>query len=143
MTMATLTPEQNKQCAILRHFIPKQELATLVRNLRSEEGEFFVTLLCSWAEKIGAMPKTYEQDGKGMDSMAHLHYFRGRADWYITEKDMTGNGTQQAFGWADLGFGGELGYISIAELIANGVELDLYWKAKSLQECKNVCDFAH
>jgi len=141
--MAMLTPEQNKLCAILRAFIPSGELSTLVRNLKGEEGEYFVTLLCSWAEKIAAMPKTYQQDGLGMDSIVHLHYFRGGADWYITEKDMTGNGTQQAFGWADLGYGGELGYISIAELVSNRVEFDLYWKAKTLRECKNVSDFAH
>ena len=34
----------------------------------------------------------------------------------------------QAFGKADLGHGGELGYISIVEIIKCGAELDLHWQ---------------
>jgi hypothetical protein len=30
----------------------------------------------------------------------------------------------------------ELGYISIEELVANGIELDLYWTPKTLAEVK-------
>lgn len=62
------------------------------------------------------MDKTYEQDGKGEESIAYLHYFRGSADWYILEKDSEPE-QFQAFGWADLGGGGELGYISIIDLV--------------------------
>ena len=61
-------------------------------------------------------------DGKGDDAVVYLHYFRGGMDWYITEKDMEEE-QHQAFGLADLGYGGELGYISIQELIDNGVSL--------------------
>ena len=48
----------------------------------------------------------------------HLHYFRAGSDWYITEKDMEGAGTRQAFGYAVLNGdtqNAELGYIDIGE----------------------------
>jgi hypothetical protein len=38
---------------------------------------------------------------------------------------------------ADLGYGAELGYISIEELIKNSVEIDLHWKPITLKELKN------
>jgi hypothetical protein len=85
------------------------------------------------------MPVTYATDGQGDDATVHLHYFTGGCDWYITEKDAgtpDEPGQRQAFGLANLGYGGELGYISIAELIANGAELDLYWRAVPLRTVK-------
>ena len=63
------------------------------------------------------MHKVYEQGGKGDAAIVHLHYFTSSGDWYITERD-TSVAQHQAFGSADLGYGPELGYISIAELIA-------------------------
>jgi hypothetical protein len=62
-------------------------------------------------------------------------------DWYITERDI-GDGdddTQhQAFGLADLGVGEpELGYISIAELIDNNVELDLHFDPTPISQLKS------
>ena len=58
--------------------------------------------------------------------------------WYITERDKSaddGNGNAQAFGLADLfADGGELGYISIPELLENGAHLDLAFTPKPLSE---------
>jgi hypothetical protein len=83
--------------------------------------------------------------------VAYLHYFAGgQANWYITEKDKGcpddedyggpgGPPQQQAFGLADLfGDGGELGYISIAEILANRGELDLHWTPKPLSEISDL-----
>lgn len=77
------------------------------------------------AQKVAAvietMPKTYEQDGKGDDAIAYLHYQvrhpnYAYSDWYITEKDME-NEQIQAFGLVSLSGGRpELGYISLVEL---------------------------
>lgn len=39
------------------------------------------------AQIIETMPSSYETDGQGMAAIAHLHYFGGPGDWYITEKD--------------------------------------------------------
>jgi hypothetical protein len=93
------------------------------------------------------MPKTGEQDGKGEQATAYLHYFAGgQASWYITEKDAgspdddPGTGQIQAFGLADLfGDGGELGYISIAEILENGGELDFHFTPKTLAEIRGKC----
>ncbi len=119
----------------LRRFMPTAEIDTLQDNIHGEEGEHFAQLILDTWAKIQAMPKTYEQDGKGEDAVTHLHYFMGSADWFITERDAEPV-QHQAFGLADLGYGPELGYISIVELIQNGVELDLHWTPKTLGEIR-------
>lgn len=109
----------------------------VVDGLMGEEWRFFADKMKELAATIASMPKTYDQDGKGEEAIAHLHYFRGSGDWYITEKDMEGVGTEQAFGLADLyGDGGELGYISIQELREAGVELDFHFTPKTVREVR-------
>lgn len=123
----------------LRGFIGESEARAIRSAMRGEESEHFRELVKHWAQVITAMPKTYETDGQGDAAVVHLHYFKSGADWYIVEKDAGTPhdlGQHQAFGWADLGYGGELGYISIAELIANGAELDLYWRPVPLRAIK-------
>jgi hypothetical protein len=122
---------------ILSKFIGRSQRSALAEVLRGEERAFFAEKLCKLAELINGMPHTYQQDGLGEKAIVYLHYFAGgAANWWITEKDMDG-GTQQAFGKADLfGDGGELGYISIDEIVANNGELDLYWTPKTVGECK-------
>jgi len=124
---------------ILKDFMSPSQLNIVASNTRGEEGEFFKTKMVEMANLIRNMPKTYEQDGKGNDAIVSLHYFHGGFDWYITEKDM-GDGTAdsaqwQAYGYADMGYP-EMGYICIAELIANGVELDLHFEPRTLAEVK-------
>jgi len=123
----------------LKHFISKRQALALADGLAGEESAYFEQLITETAQKIDAMPKTYEQDGLGEQAVAHLHYFSGGGDWYITEKDSDPDqsGQHQAFGLADpFGDGGELGYISIVELRRAGVELDLYWTPKPLAEIR-------
>ena len=43
----------------------------------------------------------------------------------------------QAFGLADLGYGPEYGYISIEELLENGVELDFHYRPRTVAEQMN------
>lgn len=122
---------------ILGKFINKKQLK-LVQNLakNSEEKEHFTELLIGWNKKIIEMPKTYEQDGKGEDAVAHLHYFINGSDFYITEKDIEDE-QYQAFGLVSLnGNEPELGYISIKELLDCGVEFDLSWIPKKIKELK-------
>jgi len=120
----------------VKDFVSDSQLEAMGDGVRGEEGEFFKTLFVKLAETITNMPVTYKTDGQGDEAIVHLHYFRGNMDWYITEKDM-GDEQIQAFGLADLGMGyPELGYISIEELVANGIELDLYWTPKTLAEVK-------
>jgi hypothetical protein len=117
----------------LNRFIPLSELSAITEAMRGEEGEFFIDKVIDLAARLESMPKTFEQLGLGKEAVAHLHYFRGSCDWYITEKDSETE-QLQAFGTADLGYGPEFGYISIQELIENEVELDLYFQPKPLKE---------
>jgi len=119
-------------------FVPKSQLehiGSLCR--RSEEKGFFIEKLRELADLIEGMPKTYEQDGKGDDAIVYLHYFSGGScNWWIAEKDCELE-QNQAFGLVDLGYGAELGYISIAELCENDrVELDLHWKPTRLGDVR-------
>lgn len=100
---------------------------------RGEERQFYIDKVCELAELVGSMPVTYETDGQGAQAIVWLHYFTPGGDWYITERDVLDE-QLQAFGMADLGCGGELGYISIVELLACGAELDLHWQPQSLAE---------
>ncbi|SEN75387.1 DUF2958 domain-containing protein, partial [Nitrosomonas marina] len=107
----------NAVMPLLKQFIGKSQLAAFASGIRGEEGQFIKDKLIEIANIIKNMPQTYGQDGLGDEAVVHLHYFKGSADWYITEKDMEDE-QLQAFGLADLyGDGGELGYISIQELI--------------------------
>lgn len=119
----------------INQFIGRTQMLCFGDLMRGEEKEFFFDKACELAERIATMPKTYEQDGKGRQAVAYLHYFTSGCDWWITEKDMEtpdAPGQHQAFGLADFGYGGELGYISIVELLANGAELDLYFQPTTL-----------
>ena len=125
----------------LKPFIGKSQVSCLTDCLAGEEGDYFHDMLTALVERIDKMPKTYERDGLGDGAIVYLHYFKGSGDWYITEKDKgdpddTDNGQHQAFGYADLGYGAEMGYISIAELIASNVEIDLYFTPTTVGELK-------
>ena len=126
---------------IMRQFIGAQQKMALRQALRGEEGDYFKDMLRKLVARISEMPETYGQDGLGDRAIAYLHYFNAGMDWYITERDSDpdGEGQVQAFGVANLGYGDELGYISIAELVENGVEIDLYFKPRALSEIKRRC----
>lgn len=96
------------------------------------EGAFFVEKFQELARTIQTMPRTYEQDGKGDATIYYLHYFTPAGDWYISELDSERE-QRQAFGMADLyQDGGEMGYISIIELVQSHVELDLHFTPKTM-----------
>ena len=139
-----VTPAQATAAAsALRGFINENQLACIVELTRGEEGQFFMRTLVDMAARIAVMPEIYGQDGKGDEATIHLHYFTAGADWYITEKD---HGTYaadpeefqwQAFGLADLfNDGGELGYISLPEILKAGAELDLHWNLCTLAQLR-------
>lgn len=119
----------------LKRYINKSQLSVINSCLKGEEGNHFKELLESLSKRIETMPVTYETDGQGTEAMVSLHYFYGGMDWYIIERDVEEE-QHQAFGWVNLGdrMNAELGYISIEELLENGIELDLYWTPKSLKE---------
>lgn len=117
---------------VLRHFIGISQLKAIVELSAGEEGDFFVEKMSEYARRIIAMPATYETQG---EPVAYLHYFIGGCDWYISEKDVNGSvGQLQAFGSANLGYGAELGYISLPEILKAGAELDLHFSPRPLAE---------
>ena len=130
--MTTTTTETFKP---LVGFISRSQVRVVGEGMAGEEHEYFFTKMAELAETIRTMPKTYEQDGKGDQAIAYLHYFKNGCDWYITERDQEAE-QHQAFGLADLGHGGELGYISLVELIQANVELDFHFKPTTLAELK-------
>ena len=134
MTTKTAPAYDFAHVRTLSAFCNASQLKAMIQFTLDEEGEHYVAKIREYADRVQNMPKTYEQDGLGMQAIAYLHYFTGGCDWYITEKDIdTDNeGQIQAFGSANLGYGPELGYISIAELLENGVELDLHFTPKPL-----------
>lgn len=130
-----------KTIEAVRPFVPVLQLKTLVSGLRGEEREYFRGALRDLEKTILTMPATYGQDGLGDAAIVHLHYFVGGCDWWITEKDIGAPGEgmeqRQAFGLVDLGYGQELGYISIMELVSTrNMDIDLHWKPKTLAEVK-------
>lgn len=126
----------------LHHFMSTSQRKVLEIALRGEEAEGIAEVVMTAAKRVNEMPKTYETDGQGKEAMVWLHYFKGGMDFHITEKDAGDDGEDirqhQTFGLANLGHGGELGYISIEELIFNGVELDLYWTPVKLKDIGQV-----
>lgn len=122
----------------IKEFLPLGEYQSLRSNLSStcEEHKFFEDKVCEMYFRIQEMPKSYDQKDKCDDAVAHLHYFYNGCNWYIIEKDVDtdGEGQIQAFGLADLGYGSELGYISIKELTECGVQLDLHFTPKTVKE---------
>lgn len=91
-----------------------------------EAWRFFADKLHEIKTIVDTMPRTYQTNGQGDEAIAYLHYFAKGCDWYITEIDIEQD-LNQCFGYADLGQGPELGYISLPELMENGVELDLHF----------------
>lgn len=122
----------------LNKFIGRQQLAAMLQACDGEEGEYFRKMIEDLTAKIATMPKTYETDGTPGKDLATLHYFKGSSDWWIIERDQEDE-QHQAFGLVCLNGdtqNAELGYISIADLISHGVELDLYYKPERITDIR-------
>jgi hypothetical protein len=132
----------------LRHFMSTQQKRCVRDLLKGEEGDFFAHKMIELARIVETMPKSYEQSGKGDEAIVSLHYFAGGAgNWWITEKDAgcpddeVAGEQHQAFGLANFyggptDHGAEIGYISIAEIIANDGQIDFHFQPRTLRELK-------
>lgn len=130
-----LDASARKLLDLLKQFIGTRQRKAIFDLCEGEEGTLFLQKLCEYAERFATMPATHEQEGKGVKAVAHLHYFLGGWDWYITEKDIDhdGKGQIQAFGLVRNQYGGELGYIDLREVLRCGAELDLHFEPKTLE----------
>ncbi len=134
---------------LLLDFIPSSQLRCIEELLSTNEGAFFQNKLAEIESVINTMPAIYGQDGLGDDAIAHLHYFSGGCDWYITEKDVDDpfgdspsiTEQHQAHGFAKFASesqNSEIGYISIEQLLSQRtVELDLHWNPVTIGSLKN------
>ncbi|MGO2878513.1 MAG: hypothetical protein ACTIDT_01015 [Halomonas sp.] len=126
----------------LRPWLSRQQyraMADVIRN--GEDSAAYIDRAKVLASIIDGMAETYEQEGKGDEATAYLHYSQGGGNWYITEKDAKGNGTEQAFGLANAAPGDtKLGHIGVDELTGAGVELDLYFDPKPLSQVTPVSE---
>jgi hypothetical protein len=125
--------ETAENMRVLEMFMSTAQVRALGAGIRGEEKEYFRAKIAEMAETVRTMPNTYETDGQGNAAIAHLHYFTGAWDWYITERDTCDGPQLQAFGLVH-GHEHELGYINIHEITRNRAELDLHWTPKSLAE---------
>jgi hypothetical protein len=75
-------------------------------------------------EAVFSVPKLYGS-ASIQDKMIYLHYFNGNQDWHIVEYDRNSG---EAYGYANLGYGAELGYMSIPEIVDSTVQLDFYFE---------------
>ena len=63
----------------------------------------------------------------------------GAGTWYIAEGSKQEDGDWLLFGYADLGYGGEWGYITLSELqsvklpFGMGIERDIYFSPQTLE----------
>jgi hypothetical protein len=119
-----------------RRLLPRGEFLALAQSLRGEEGlEIAETIKKAW-QTFETMPETYQTEASP-DPTAHLHYFTGSWDWWITEKDAEPE-QAQAFGFvkSELCPDGEFGYISLEEITEAGAELDLYFTPAPVSKFK-------
>ena len=121
----------------LKDFIPPRQLKFIRELENGEEGDFFTDKLDEIHNVIQNLPEIYSQDGKGDEAVFHMHWFVNGCDWFLSEVEEWEEGGYRAFGWADLGYGGELGYFLTKEVISCGAELDLHWTPKTLGEIKS------
>ena len=129
----------------LQPWLAPLQTRVLRSALRDEEGQWFADKLRELEKLIADMPHTYQTEHQSDDEKkVWLHYFAGgSANWYLIEKDKGAPGDtpeefqSQMFGLADLfGDGGELGYISLPELLRVNAELDFHFTPCTLAELR-------
>lgn len=94
---------------------------------------------------LETMPKTYTTDEWAYKPVG-VKLFGGSATIYVTECDKSAGtvvdgetqGHIQCFGYADLGYGGEWGYLNFDEYIEAGLEMDLHFEERYLDANGNV-----
>ncbi len=138
----------NSETGFFRHWMGRSQRMAIAQVIRGEEGDYFAELLANLKGWIEKMPKTYETGRQDVENkVVHLHYFGGSVDAWIVERDVGDSFVQAEIGPQHQAFGpitlcgesigeSEWGYISIQELIDNGIELDLYWTPKPVKEVK-------
>lgn len=145
----TLKPADLKASAYvalryLEPYLPPHQAEAIKSNLRGEEGEYFMQLLCDLAEQFMFAPRTYDQSDV-RDPIAHFHYFKGGYDCYVTEldigdpecpDDLTQHQVRAYARYDHMPEYAELSYAHFPELFESKVDLDFHWEPTPLSEIK-------
>lgn len=124
----------------LKHYLSEQQALVVTDLAKGKEGQFFMDTIQRLANAVHQMPQTGDTDGMAEKAIVHLRYFLGDSEWLITEKDKGSTGDSdlgvqhQAYGRVDGGNYPEAGYISIAEIIGNGGELDFHFEPQTIED---------
>lgn len=156
-------PEVLALVETVKPFFPEIQLQVVLEHISDSKHPdwlstraHYIGVLQSFKETFARIPKLYETEpeapkedeaddkdavSKSGEAIAYLHYFIGRCDWWITEKESE---SELVYGVTDLGYGPEFGYISLVELLEVrvkspsgfmlGVELDFHWEPKPLKD---------
>lgn len=122
----------------LTPYLSVSQRMAICSGATGEEGAFFKKKIHEIALQVETMPAIYAQEGMGDAAKAHLHYFLGGSDWYITERNVCDQQVE-AFGFVILNGdldNAEMGYLSLKEILQYGAELDLDWVPTSLRDVK-------
>lgn len=119
-------------------FVPRQQALALLELMHSEDAQSYARAIENVKAVIDSMPTSGQQDGKGDQAVAYLHYFGGVQKYYVTEKGEVDEdfGQQLSFGLINDGQWAELSYIDIEPLTHGGYELDLNWSPKTVADCR-------
>lgn len=92
-------------------------------------------------DTINSLPALYStEDTPCAEKQIVAKFFNpmGAGTWYIAEGSKQEDGDWLFFGYADLGYGGEWGYVTLSELqsvklpFGLGIERDIYFSPKTL-----------
>ncbi len=132
-------PGEKDPLDALLPFLSCEQAIAVKYKIFNGSGAELVKQVRAMAERVGTMPVSYGQDGKGDETVHYLRYSRAGLEFYVTEKDAEGDGVQGAFGcFVFRGkHSGEYGLINIADLVRDGYQLDFGFVPTTLAGLKD------
>lgn len=141
-----------KALTAIKDYVPVQQYSVLQGLIkRSSEWAFYAERVQAIQQIIDQLPPVYAtQNNSDAEKIVGLHYFGGAVDSYLIEKDIEWEegDYDRSYGYQDVGYGGEQGYISVKEICKSSLmQLDLHFEPMSLEslkisrnECESVVD---
>ena len=124
--------------ATLRPFLSAQQWAGIAKAFRGSDAAHFMELAARIAARVRLMQKADDQEGQGAWATVQLRYFLSACDWYIVNLDPVA-GVERAAGFVTregASLDADPVIISVAELVACGAQLDLYFPPRSVGQLR-------
>ncbi len=130
-----------KALTAIKDYVPVEQYAVLQGLIkRSSEWAFYAERMQAIAQIIDQLPPVYAtQNNSDAEKIVGLHYFGGAVDSYLIEKDIEWEegDYDRSYGYQDVGYGGEQGYISVKEICKHPLmQLDLHFEPMTLKALK-------